>query len=149
VCICRFQTSPCLPPLLLGTMAVSATAGEAMDDLGKLDEPGDEGADPRKALGRRISDLRRRQGLTQAELASRSGIHRNYLASLEAGNRNVGLLNLVRIAQALDIPTAQLFPPTTDLAATDLAATDPAATGTVSPAACSTRPEPEPPMEDR
>ena len=42
-------------------------------------------------LGRSIADLRRRQGLTQAELAVQSGLSRDYLAKIEGG-RTVSLL---------------------------------------------------------
>jgi len=66
--------------------------------------------DPRLALGRQVARLRRARGLSQEALARRSGLSRSYLASLERGHRNVGLVNLHRLATALDLALADLFP---------------------------------------
>jgi transcriptional regulator with XRE-family HTH domain len=47
-------------------------------------------------FGRAIADLRRRQGLTQAQLAEQSGLSRDYLAHLEAGRTSKSLDHLLR-----------------------------------------------------
>jgi transcriptional regulator with XRE-family HTH domain len=47
-----------------------------------------------------VRELRRRAGLTQ-ELAERADVHRTYLAGIEAGARNVGLVNLIYLAKGL------------------------------------------------
>ena len=36
------------------------------------------------------------------------GLHRTYLGGIERGERNVSLLNIVRIAQALDVEITEL-----------------------------------------
>ena len=61
------------------------------------------------ALGRRVRDLRGRLGLTQQELARRAGIHWTYLSGIERGERNPALINIGRVADALEISLAELF----------------------------------------
>jgi transcriptional regulator with XRE-family HTH domain len=52
-------------------------------------------------LGRALADIRQRRGLTQAELAERSGLSRSYLAKIEAG-RSVSLLeHVLRVLRRL------------------------------------------------
>ncbi len=52
---------------------------------------------------------RERLGVSQEELADRAGMHRTYLGGVERGERNVSLLNLVRIARALRVSPAVLL----------------------------------------
>ncbi len=51
---------------------------------------------------------RERLGISQEELADRAGLHRTYIGGVERGERNLGLLNVVRIARALRIAPASL-----------------------------------------
>jgi transcriptional regulator with XRE-family HTH domain len=53
------------------------------------------------ALGRAIRQARARRGISQEELASRSGLHRTYVGGIERGERNPSFTNIVRIAEAL------------------------------------------------
>ncbi|MGE3537378.1 MAG: helix-turn-helix domain-containing protein [Candidatus Tectimicrobiota bacterium] len=62
-------------------------------------------------LGATIRTLRRRQGLRQADLAVRTGLHRNYISQVEHGQRNVTFLNLLRFASALQVPPSFLLQP--------------------------------------
>ena len=67
-------------------------------------------------FGRTIRRLRRQRGLSQEALAERAGMHLNHLSSIERGERNPGLLSVLKIARALDLPIASLFdefPPST------------------------------------
>ena len=48
-------------------------------------------------------------GISQGELAKRSGLHRTYVSDLERGARNPSIENIEKLAQALQVPVAQLF----------------------------------------
>jgi transcriptional regulator with XRE-family HTH domain len=47
--------------------------------------------------------------LTQEKVAELADLHTNYVSSVERGERNVGLHNIVRLAFALDMPVASLL----------------------------------------
>lgn len=47
--------------------------------------------------------------MTQAQLAERAGLSRDYVARLEQGRVTPGLMRLWEIADALEIPLADLF----------------------------------------
>jgi transcriptional regulator with XRE-family HTH domain len=63
----------------------------------------------RLAFGRRVRALRLAAGLSQEELAHKAELHRTYVSSLERGLRNVGLDNILRLADALKTPPSALF----------------------------------------
>lgn len=65
--------------------------------------------DIRIRFGRRLRGIRQERGLSQEELAFKAGLHRTYVSSAERGQRNVGLVNIGRLAQALDIEIGELF----------------------------------------
>lgn len=60
-------------------------------------------------LGRRLRELRLAAGLTQAELARRTGIHRPNIARVEAGRHTPSLETLARLAQAIGISTTRVL----------------------------------------
>ena len=60
-------------------------------------------------FGRRIRTLREGIGLSQEQLADKAGIHRTYVGGVERGERNLGLKNVYRIADALGVSVADLF----------------------------------------
>ena len=62
-----------------------------------------------RQFGERLRELRLAKGLSQEELAFRSGVHRTYLGGIERGKRNPSLKNLAAIAKALGVPLSQLF----------------------------------------
>ena len=61
------------------------------------------------SLGKTIRGLRLETGLSQEALADEIGIDRSYMGGIERGEHNVALVNLVKIAQALNITTAELL----------------------------------------
>jgi transcriptional regulator with XRE-family HTH domain len=54
--------------------------------------------------------LRSKRNLSQEELADRARIGRSYMSGIERGVRNFSTLHLLRIARALGVPPADLFP---------------------------------------
>ncbi len=65
--------------------------------------------DIRQRFGDAVRDRREALGLTQEEFAERAGIHRTYLSDVERGTRNLSLLNIERIADALSMRIWELF----------------------------------------
>ena len=59
--------------------------------------------DMRVLVGRNFARLRREKGLTQEEVAERSGFSQQYLSSLERGRRNPTVITLYELAQALEV----------------------------------------------
>jgi len=62
-----------------------------------------------RLLAARIRKLRQDKGWSQERLAELAGIHRTYLGGIETARRNPSVLNLARIADALDVPVAALL----------------------------------------
>ena len=60
------------------------------------------------AFGLRMRAYRQQKGISQEELAEKTDLHRTYIGSAERGERNVSLLNICRIAKALDVPVSRL-----------------------------------------
>ena len=63
----------------------------------------------RTGLGAAIRRERVALGISQEELAKRSGLQRTYISDLERGTRNPSVGSIQRIAQALGVPVAKLF----------------------------------------
>lgn len=64
----------------------------------------------REGLGNVIRSERYRRGIRSQEgLAHAAGLHPAYVGSVERGERNVSLQNLVRIAGALGMPLSELI----------------------------------------
>lgn len=61
-----------------------------------------------RAFGDRVRDHRHALELTQEAFAEKAGIHRTYVASLEAGMRNPSLELMCRLAKALKVDLAEL-----------------------------------------
>lgn len=62
-----------------------------------------------KSFGERVREIRTFKGLSQEELARLAKIDRTYIGGIERGERNAGIKNVWRIADALGIPAADLF----------------------------------------
>jgi len=61
-------------------------------------------------LSQRLRKLRKEQGLTQGELAKRSGVGDKYLQDLEGKHpRNANLLTLQKLAKGLGVPVTELL----------------------------------------
>jgi transcriptional regulator with XRE-family HTH domain len=59
-------------------------------------------------FGSAVRRLRLAKGLSQESLADRAGLHRTYIGSIERGERNPSLSNIIRLAKALSVTPSQL-----------------------------------------
>ncbi|KAF6559402.1 helix-turn-helix transcriptional regulator [Paenibacillus sp. EKM202P] len=62
-----------------------------------------------KLVGTRIRALRKEKGLSQESLGEKGGFHFSYIGQIERGEKNVSLINIAKIADALDVNLIQLF----------------------------------------
>lgn len=62
-----------------------------------------------KKFGERVRQLRKAKGLSQEKLAELADLHRNYIGGIERGERNLALLNILRLARALGVSPSQLL----------------------------------------
>ncbi|MEG1865158.1 MAG: helix-turn-helix transcriptional regulator [Alistipes sp.] len=60
-------------------------------------------------FGLNIQRLRKARGLSQEKLAELAGLHRTYIGMIERAEKNLTLLNIVKIAQALKVSVATLL----------------------------------------
>ena len=72
---------------------------------------GETAADPRTVVGQRVREFRQVRQYSQEELAARAGLHPTYISGIERGHRNVSVVNLYRLAAALDVSPGELVPP--------------------------------------
>lgn len=60
-------------------------------------------------LGKRIRELRQKTGLSQEKFALKIAMDRTYFASVEAGKRNIAIVNIKKIADGLGVTLGELF----------------------------------------
>ncbi len=60
-------------------------------------------------VGNRIKELRNERGISQESLAHIAGLDRTYITSVERGKRNISIVNLEKIASALNISLSEFF----------------------------------------
>lgn len=63
----------------------------------------------KKILGENIKKYRHIYNISQEKLAENCDLHRTYITSIEAGNRNVSIENIQKIALALNIKITSLL----------------------------------------
>jgi len=66
--------------------------------------------DVKKMFGGSVKAWRKRLGMSQEQLAERADLHRTYVSDVERGARNLSLESITRMAYALNITVAELFP---------------------------------------
>ena len=86
-------------------MATSLNS-KSMNATGVLSTPS---ADFLVVLGRRVREARNRRGMTRKLIARTANVSERHLAQLEAGEGNVSIVLLRRIAGALNVRLAELF----------------------------------------
>lgn len=62
-----------------------------------------------KAFGLKVQQLRKKSGMSQEKFALSIDMDRTYLASVEAGRRNISINNIKKIADGLSITISELF----------------------------------------
>jgi len=62
-----------------------------------------------KAFGCSIQGIRNDLGLSQEKLAELAGLDRTYVSSVERGQRNISILNIVKFANALSVSPSSLL----------------------------------------
>jgi CheY-like chemotaxis protein len=66
--------------------------------------------DVKKIFGASVKASRKRLGFSQEKLAERAELHRTYISDVERGARNLSLESITRLAGALEVTVASLFP---------------------------------------
>ena len=61
-----------------------------------------------RRVGAKVKRLRKEQGLSQEELAERSGVHRTFVSQIERAVKNVTLVSLDKVAQGLGVALREL-----------------------------------------
>jgi len=56
-----------------------------------------------------VNARRSKLGISQEELATRSGLHRTYIGGIERAERNISLSTLEMIAKGLDVEPSELL----------------------------------------
>ena len=64
----------------------------------------------RKSFGLKVRMRRYEIGLTQEELAEKAHLHPTYVGSVERGERNIALENIIQLAKALKCSPRDLMP---------------------------------------
>ncbi len=83
---------------LIVTLVISYFMGDYMDNN-----------DIQVKLGHRIRELRTSLNLSQEKFALLIEMDRTYLASVEAGKRNISIKNLEKISKGLNVSLSQMF----------------------------------------
>lgn len=65
--------------------------------------------DVKSKIGLRIKNLREVASMSQKDLAYSADLDRSYIASIENGQRNVSIVNIEKIANALGVTLSQFF----------------------------------------
>ena len=59
-------------------------------------------------FGERVRTFRKIKDISQEELAHRASLHRTYIGMIERAEKNITLLNIEKIANALEISISEL-----------------------------------------
>lgn len=60
-------------------------------------------------FGQRLAEIRKARGWSQEKLALESGLARSYLGGVERGQRNIAVLNILKLARTLECDPGALL----------------------------------------
>ncbi|MFH1198072.1 MAG: helix-turn-helix transcriptional regulator [bacterium] len=60
-------------------------------------------------IGQRIKKLRELTNMSQKDLAYSADLDRSYIASVESGQRNISIVNIEKIAEAVNVSLKEFF----------------------------------------
>lgn len=60
-------------------------------------------------FGERVRDLRKEKGLSQEQLAHKADLHRTYIGMIERAEKNITLINICKVANALNVEINKLL----------------------------------------
>lgn len=61
------------------------------------------------AFGERVRELRKAKHFSQEELSFRADLHRTYIGMIERAEKNITLMNISKIAAALEVSISELL----------------------------------------
>lgn len=67
------------------------------------------GAEILEKFGRKVREERLKRGLSQEELAEKAGLHRTYIGMIERAEKNITLINIAKLAKALQMSLDELM----------------------------------------
>lgn len=60
-------------------------------------------------FGKKVQELRKQNFLSQEELADKANLHRTYIGMIERAEKNITLVNIEKLANALNVSINTLF----------------------------------------
>ena len=64
--------------------------------------------DIKQSVGKRVKELRNKIGISQEELADSAQLDRTYITSVECGKRNISIVNIEKLANALNVTLCEI-----------------------------------------
>jgi transcriptional regulator with XRE-family HTH domain len=66
-------------------------------------------------IGLALRSHREKIGLSQEQLSFKANLHRTYVGSVERGERNISVVNIIALCKALNLKPSELFKNLDDL----------------------------------
>jgi len=60
-------------------------------------------------FGQRVREIRKEKNLSQEDLSFKADLHRTYIGMIERAEKNITLINIEKIANALNVEIKELF----------------------------------------
>lgn len=60
-------------------------------------------------FGEKVREIRKEKGLSQEELSFKADLHRTYIGMIERAEKNITLVNIQKIANALEVSISDLL----------------------------------------